>query len=95
MKFKEQLKLANDNNIDITALVIANECECCFEFDYTDEEFEELCGVAERAYLKAEEMTAYAVARCINDMIVDDGYSVQQVVDMETWDIITEASYYL
>lgn len=51
--------------------------------------------MAERAYLKAEEMTAYAMARCINDMIVDDGYSVQQIVDMETWDIITEASYYL
>ena len=52
MTFKEQLKIANDNDLSILDLEIANECDCVFDFDYTDDDFEALCGVIRTAYLK-------------------------------------------
>ena len=34
MTFKEQLKIANDHDLSILDLEIANECDCVFDFDY-------------------------------------------------------------
>ena len=69
MTFKEQLKIANDNDLSILDLEIANECDCVFDFDYTDDDFEALCGVIRTAYLKAEEMTIIALVQCVSDAL--------------------------
>lgn len=95
MTFQEQLKIANDNNLNILDLEIANECDCVFDFDYTDDDFEALCGIVRTAYLKAEEMTIVALVQCVNDLIIDENYTVQQVLDLTTWDLIEKASWYL
>ena len=84
MTFKEQLKIANDNDLSILDLEIANECDCVFDFDYTDDDFEALCGVIRTAYLKAEEMTIIALVQCVSDLITDENYTVQQVLDITT-----------
>lgn len=94
MTFKEQLKIANDNDLSIIDLEIANECDCVFDFDYTDDDFEALCGVIRTAYLKAEEMTIIALVQCVSDLITDKNYTVQQVLDVTTWDLIEKASWY-
>ena len=94
MTFKEQLKIANDNDLSILDLEIANECDCVFDFDYTDDDFEALCGVIRTAYLKAEEMTIIALVQCVSDPITDENYTVQQVLDITTWDLIEKASWY-
>lgn len=95
MTFKEQLKMANDNNLNILDLEIANECDCVFDFDYTDDDFEALCWVIRTAYLKAEDMTIVALVRCVSDLITEEDYIVQQVLDLTTWDLIEKASWYL
>ena len=95
MTFKEQLKMANNNNLSILDLEIANECDCVFDFDHTDDDFEALCGVIRTAYLKAEEMTIVALVRCVSDLITDKNYTVQQVLDLTTWDLTEKASWYL
>ena len=94
MTFKEQLKIANDNDLSILDLEIANECDCVFDFDYTDDDFEALCGVIRTAYLKAEEMTIIALVQCVSDLITDENYTVQQVLDITTWVLIEKASWY-
>lgn len=94
MTFKEQLKIANDHDLSILDLEIANECDCVFNFDYTDDDFEALCGVIRTAYLKAEEMTIIALVQCVSDLITDENYTVQQVLDVTTWDLIEKASWY-
>ena len=94
MTFKEQLKIANDNDLSILDLEIANECDCVFDFEYTDDDFEALCGVIRTAYLKAEEMTIIALVQCVSDLITNENYTVQQVLDVTTWDLIEKASWY-
>ena len=94
MTFKEQLKIANDNDLSILDLEIANECDCVFDFDYTDDDFEALCGVIRTAYLKAEEMTIIALVQYVSDLITDENYTVQQVLDITTWDLVEKASWY-
>lgn len=95
MTFKEQLKIANDNNLSILDLEIADECDCVFEFEYTDEEFEKLCTRIRYAYLKAEEMTVAALAHCVIDLINEEDLTIEQICEMDVYDFILKASWYL
>lgn len=95
MNYRESLNKINELGITVCSLEVANSCDCLFEFDYTPEEFENLCSFAERIYLKAEVMTTDAIARCINNMIVDEGSTITNIINMDKWDFIDRASYYL
>lgn len=95
MTFKEQLKMANNNNLSILDLEIANECDCVFEFEYTDYEFEKLCARIRCAYLKTEEMTVAALVYCVNDLITKEDKSIDQICEMDVYDFILKASWYL
>ena len=95
MTFKEQLKIANDNHLSILDLEIADECDCVFEFEYTDEEFEKLCARIRTAYLKAEEMTVTALVHCVNDLITEEDKSIDQICEMDVYDFVSKASWYL
>ncbi len=95
MTFKEMLKIAENNNLDILELEIADECDCVFEFEYTDDEFEKLCTCVKYAYLKAEEMTVTALVRCVNDLITEEDKSIDQICEMDVYDFILKASWYL
>ena len=95
LTYREQLQKIQQFNISVCDLEIANECDCIFEFVCTEEEFEQLCEFAKTVYLKAEEMTANAVAKTINELIVYSGYSIEQVLSMNIWEAINKASYNL
>ena len=95
MKFKEQLKIAENNNLSILDLEIADECDCVFDFEYTDVEFEKLCARIRTAYLKAEEMTVAALAHFVNDLITKEDKSIDQICEMDVYDFILKASWYL
>lgn len=95
MTFKEQLKIAENNNLSILDLEVADECDCVFEFEYTDEEFEKLCTRIRYAYLKAEEMTVTALVHCVNDLIDEEDATIEQICEMDVYDLIQKASLYL
>ena len=95
MTSKEQLKIAENNNLSILDLEIADECDCVFEFEYTNDEFEKLCARIRTAYLKAEEMTVAALAYCVNDLITKEDKSIDQICEMDVYDFILKASWYL
>ena len=95
MTFTEQLKIANDNNLSILDLEIANECDCVFDFEYTDVEFEKLCTRIRTAYLKTEKMTVAELAHCVNDLITKEDKSIDQICEMDVYDFVLKASWYL
>ena len=94
MTYREQLNKLEELGITPTSIEIGNSCDCIFDFDYSDEEFEKLCRFAERMYLEANVMTTVAVAKCINQL-VEEGKTVEEILEMDKWDFIDKASNYL
>mgnify|MGYP006059806211 FL=1 len=94
MTYREQLNKLEELGITPTSIEIGNSCDCIFNFNYSDEEFEKLCRFAERMYVEADVMTTVAVAKCINQL-VEDGKTVEEILEMDKWDFIDKASNYL
>ena len=95
MTYREQLNKLKELGITPTSIEVGNSCDCIFDFDYSDEEFEKLCNFAEEMYLKADVMTTDAVAKCINDLVNEDGKTIEEILKMDKWDFIGKASNYL
>ena len=79
----------------VAGLAVAYECECVFEFEHTDEQFEQLCEFAVYIYLKWEEGTAHAIADTINDLIAHGDYTIDEVLALNKHEFIEVASYNL
>ena len=95
MTYREQLNKLEELGITPTSIEIGNSCDCIFDFNYSDEEFEKLCNFAEEMYLKADVMTTDAVAKCINDLVNEEGKTVEEILEMDKYDFIDKASYWL
>ena len=95
MTYREQLNKVRDLGIAICDLDIANELDAVLDFEYTEEEFESLCAFSVEIYLKAEKMTTDAIAYCINDLVEEEGKTVEEILKMNKWDFIVKASNWL
>ena len=95
MTYREKLNKLKELGITPTSIEVGNSCDCIFDFDYSDEEFEKLCNFAERMYLKADVMTTDAVAKYINALVNEDGKTVEEILEMDKWYFIDKASNYL
>lgn len=95
MTYREQLNKVRDLGLSICDLEIANELDAVLDFEYTEEEFESLCAFSVEAYLDAEAMTTNAIAKCINDLVNEEGKTVKEILEMDKWDFIDEASNWL
>lgn len=94
MTYREQLNKLEELGITPTSIEVGNSCDCIFDFNYSDEEFEKLCRFAERMYVEADVMTTVAVAKYINQL-VEDGKTVEEILEMDKWYFIDKASNYL
>ena len=94
MTYREQLNKLEELGITPTSIEVGNSCDCIFNFNYSDEEFEKLCRFAERMYVEADVMTTDAVAKYINQL-VEDGKTVEEILEMDKWVFIDRASNYL
>lgn len=97
MTFREQLNKVLELGISICELDVANECDCVFGFEYTEQEFEQLCDFAMQCYLKDQSgnIGSYHVALAINELITEDEKTIQEVLGMSRWDMLEKASYWL
>ena len=95
MTYREQLNKVKELGISICDLEVANELDAVLDFDYTDEEFERLCEYAKNAYYEVYEMTINAIADYINDLVNEDGKTVEEVLEMDKRDFAGKASNYL
>lgn len=94
MNYRESLTKVQELGISICDLEIANELYCVLDFEYTDEQFEQLCEFCLNAYLKSESVTANAMALAVNDLIAE-GNTVDEVLELDKWTFIDKASYYM
>lgn len=96
MTFREQLNKVNELGLNICDLEVANECDCIFNFEYTEQEFERLCDFARNCYLKDQSgnISPYHIAHAINELIVEDEKTIEEVLGMNRWDMLDKASYY-
>lgn len=96
MTFREQLSKVSELGISICDLEVANECDGVFDFEYTEQEFEWLCDFAQQCYLKDQSgnITPNHIAKAINELITEDGKTIQEVLDINRWDMLDKASYY-
>ena len=95
MTYREKLNKVRDLGIAICDLDIANELDAVLDFEYTEEEFEDLCAFGVEIYLKAEKMTTDAIGYCINDLVNEKGKTVNEILKMNKWDFIDKASNWL
>lgn len=95
MTYREQLNKVNELGISIIDLEVADELDAVLNFDYTEDEFESLCAFGARIYLKADTMTVSAIAWCINFLVNEEGKTVEEILEMDKWDFIDKASYWL
>ena len=97
MTFRVQLNTVRKLNISICELEVADECDCIFDFEYTEQEFEQLCEFAKHCYLKDQSgnITPHHIASAINELITGDGKTIQEVLEINRWDMLDKASYWL
>lgn len=95
MTYREQLNKVNELGINICDLTIANELDCVLDCGtYTDKDFERLCEYARYIYLKADSITAEAIARAIDDLL-SQGKTVGKIVAMNKYTFIDKAVCYM
>lgn len=92
--FREQLEAVKGLDFNLCDLEIANECDCVFNFEYTDEQFEELCEYAKAVYLESAYLTPNAIAQTISDLISNQEQSIEQLLEMDYDEFSNKASYY-
>ena len=95
MTYREQLNKVNELGISIIDLEVADELDTVLDFEYTENEFESLCAFGVMIYLKADIMTASAIAYCINNLVNEEGKTVEEILEMDKWNFIDNASQWL
>lgn len=96
MKYTEIMNILSKNNLSIISIDVASACTDIFDFDYTNEEYEALCTKVEEVFMGQFDMECDidAVAHAINDFVVEEGMSIPEVLKLDKYVIIEQASYW-
>lgn len=96
MKYTEIMNILSKNNLSIISIDVASACTDIFDFDYTNEEYEALCTKIEEVFMGQFDMECDidAVAHAINDFVVEEGMSISEVLKLDKYAIIGQASYW-
>lgn len=88
--FREQLNFIKENGCTISDICIAGAADACFNFRYTDEEFESLCAAMQHAWMATGETSEDDIAYAINDYIYFGG-TIEEICEMSKWDLLDAA----
>jgi hypothetical protein len=91
--YKEQLDFIKQNDLSVFDIIVANSCYYCFNFEYSDEEFEKLCATVAHAFLKVDGDNDCDRVACAINKLVDDGYSINEICEMSAWDILDNVDW--
>lgn len=96
MKYTEIMNILKANNISVISIDVASACTDIFDFDYTNDDFEALCAKVEEVFMGQFDMNCDidAVAHAFNDFIEEDGMSIPEVLKLDKYAIIKQASYW-
>lgn len=94
MNYKENLRKALENGIDVLSLMVAHEFQCQIENEdiaLSPDAFEDACYLIERAYMKTCETSIESITRTLIHMWVDDNQSLKEI---DVWELLRKASIY-
>ena len=96
MKYIEIMNILSKNNLSVISIDVASACVDIFDFDYTNEEYEALCTKVEEVFMGQFDMECDidAVAHAINDFIAEKEMSIPEVLKLDKYAIIEQASYW-
>lgn len=87
MTYTQQLNKARELGLSISALLIADECDSAFDFDYTAEQFDELCYLVDACWCLSDDITLWSIANFINTM-VGNGHTIDEILAMTPREIL-------
>jgi hypothetical protein len=90
--FREQLKYVQNGGCSVADIIVANSCDALCDFDYTDEEFEEICGIALHAYLATGDADPDNIAAAINTWFYH-GKTLEELAELSKWDLLNASEY--
>lgn len=88
--FKEQLNFIVENDCSVSDICVAAAAAACFDFNYTDEEFEQLCYAIQHAWFASSEVTEDELANAVNEWI-NGGGTIKEICEMSKWDLLDAA----
>lgn len=88
--FREQLDEVRARGLFVSDIIIANSCDSCFNFEYTDEEFERLCAVVQEVWMASGEISEDDIAYTVNELVYS-GKSISDICNMSKWDLLDYA----
>ena len=91
MTFKEIIKAIDKLDASYQDIEIALALDAEIDFNLTDEEFNSLCDYAKRVLDRAD-VTEYAIAQCINDLLNEEDKTVEDILKMDVLKFANEAS---
>ena len=91
MTFKEIIKAIDKLDASYQDVEIALNLDAEIDFDLTDEEFNQLCDYAKRV-LDRTDVTEYAIAQCIDDLLNEEDKTVEDILKMDVLDFADEAA---
>lgn len=94
MTYKEIVNKTNKSNIDREDLKIAIALDAKVDFDYTDEEFNQLCEYAKRV-LHVSEVTVDAIANHMDDLLNEEDKTIKEILEMDIHKFGYDASLWM
>lgn len=91
MTFKEIANAIDKLDISYQDIEIVLALDSEIDFDYTDEEFNQLCEYAKRV-LDISDINEYAIAECMDDLLNCEDKTVKEIIEMDMHDFIDEAA---
>lgn len=91
MTFKEIIKEIDKIDASYQDIEIALNLDAEIDFDLTDEEFNSLCDYAKRV-LARNDLTEYAIAKCIDDLLNEEDETVESIIKMDVLDFADKAA---
>ena len=89
MFYKNQLKIARENKLDIISLEVASEVEA-LSIPFDEKDFEIACSIVENAYIKSEDLSVYQLANALSNLYDNDKNILKK---LSYRDLIDEACY--
>lgn len=88
--FREQLEEVRAQGLFVSDIVVANSCDCYFNFKYTNEEFERLCAVVQEVWMASGEVSEDDIAYAINELVLG-GRTIDEICGLSKWDLLDYA----
>lgn len=92
MTYLEILNKAKELNLSISKLKIAYECDNALDFEYTDQEFNDLCDFVYNIYINSDDIQLEYITYCINDLI-RYGWKPKQITQLDIQEFFDKTSY--